>query len=137
MLDANVFVSGAIQKGASFRIVQRWLAGGSFEVILCPELLAEITDVLTERPRLRKWIDLAVAEEYIHTISTLVDIVADPAPIEAATRDVDDDYLVALAREHSADFIVTGDKDLLEWEDQTPPAITPAAFEQALVGPGN
>ena len=56
---------------------------------------------------------------------------------EAATRDVDDDYLVALAREHSADFIVTGDKDLLEWEDQTPPAITPAAFEQALVGRGN
>jgi uncharacterized protein len=137
VLDANVFVSGAIQKGASFRIVQRWLAGGDFDVVLCPKLLAEITDVLTERPRLRKWIDLTLAQEYISTISTLVDIVADPAPIEAATRDVDDDYLVALAREHSADFVVTGDKDLLEWEDQTPPAITPAAFEQAIIGPGD
>ena len=77
--------------------------------------------------RLRKWIDLTLAQEYIHAISTLVDIVVDPAPIEAATRDLDDGYLVALAREHSADFIVTGDKDFLEWEDQTPPAITPAA----------
>jgi putative PIN family toxin of toxin-antitoxin system len=95
---------------------------------MCPELLAEITDVLTERPRLRKWIDLTVAKEYINTISTL----ADPAPIGAATRDVDDDYLVAMAREHSADFIVTGDKDLLEWEDQTPPVITPAGFEALL-----
>ena len=38
VLDANVFVSGAIQKGASFRIVQGWLAGGDFEVIMCPEL---------------------------------------------------------------------------------------------------
>lgn len=137
VLDANVFVSGAIQKGASFRIVQRWLAAGDFGVIVCPELLAEISDVLTGRPRLRKWIDRTVAEDYIHTISTLVDIVADPAPIDAATRDVDDDYLVALAREHSADFIVTGDKDLLEWEDQMPPAITPAAFEELLDGPRN
>ncbi len=32
-----------------------------------------------------------------------------------------------------ADFIVTGDKDLLEWEAQTPPAITPAAFEENLL----
>lgn len=137
VLDANVFVSGAIQQGASFRIVQRWLGGGDFGVIMCPELLAEITDVLTERPRLRKWIDLAVAKDYINTISTLVDLVDDPAPIDPVTRDVDDDYLVALAREHSANFIVTGDKDLLEWEDQTPPALTPAAFEELLDGPDN
>lgn len=136
VLDANVFISGAIQKGASFRVVQRWFAGGGFEVIMCPELLAEIADVLTERPRLRKWIDLTVAQGYIHTISTLVDVVADPASIEATTRDADDDYLVALAREHSADFIVTGDKDLLEWSDQRPPVITPAAFENLLDNPG-
>jgi hypothetical protein len=58
---------------------------------MCPGLLAEIADVLTERPRLRKWIDLTVAHEYIQTISTLVDLVADPSPIEAATRDVEDD----------------------------------------------
>lgn len=134
VLDANVFVSGAIQKGAPFRIVQRWLAAGDLEVIICQELLAEVTDVLTERPRLRKWIDLATAQGYVETISTLADLVADPAPIEATTRDVDDDYLVALAREHSAEFIVTGDKDLLEWEDQMPPVITPAAFEELLGG---
>lgn len=132
VLDANVFVSGAIQKGASFRIVQRWLAAGDFEVILCPALLAEVAGVLTERPRLRKWIDLAVAREYIQTISKLVDLVADPAPIDPTTRDIDDDYLVALAREHGAVWIVTGDKDLLEWEDQTPPTNTPAAFEALL-----
>ena len=64
----------------------------------------------------------------------LVDLVNDPAPIEATTRDVEDDYLVALAREHEVNWIVTGDKDLLEWEDQTPPVITPAAFEEVIGG---
>ena len=86
VLDANVFVSGAIQKGASFRIVQRWLAGGDFEVMLCPELIAEVADVLTLRPRPRKWIELATAQDYMATISTLADLVADPAPIEATSR---------------------------------------------------
>lgn len=132
VLDANIFVSGAIQKGASFRIVQRWLCDGDFEVIMCPELLGEVTDVLTERPRLRRWIDLRVAQEYVGAISTLVDLVADPVEVVAATRDADDDYLVALAREHAVDFIVTGDKDLLEWEGQVPPVIMPAAFEELL-----
>ena len=41
-------------------------------------------------------------------------------------------YLVALARAHGADFIVTRDKDLLDWDEQRPAVITPAAFEAVL-----
>ena len=44
----------------------------------------------------------------------------------------DDDCPVSLARQHQADHIVTGDKDLFEWDDQVLPAITPAAFEDLL-----
>jgi predicted nucleic acid-binding protein len=29
---------------------------------------------------------------------------------------------------HGCEYIVTGDKDLLEWEAQVPPCITPADF---------
>ena len=132
VLDANVFVSAAIRSGSSHRIVQRWLRGGSFEVVMCPALLAEIDDVLTGRERLRRWIDLGLAERFVDTLRTLVDLVDDPDEVIAATRDRDDDYLVALARAHCADFIVTGDRDLLEWADQQPPVITPAAFETLL-----
>ena len=56
VLDANVFVSGAIQRGASYRLVESWLIGTApFEVVMCPALLDEIRDVLTARPRLHKW----------------------------------------------------------------------------------
>lgn len=66
VLDANVFVSAAIQRGASYRIVQVWLTGtASFEVVMCPALLAEIRDVLTTRPRLRKWISLETASLFV------------------------------------------------------------------------
>ena len=132
VLDANVFVSAAIRSGPSHRIVERWLRGGSFEVVMCPALLAEIDDVLTGRERLRRWIDVGLAERFVDTLRTLVDLVDDPVDVVVATRDRDDDYLVALARAHHADFIVTGDLDLLEWADQQPPVITPAAFETLL-----
>ena len=128
VLDANVFVSAAIKQGASHQVVQTWLADGAFELVICPQLLAEVRDVLTERPRLRRWIDLPVAEEFLATIDATADLVPDPEDPAPTTRDPDDDYLAALAREHEADYIVTGDKDLLEEREHIPPIITPAAF---------
>lgn len=53
IIDANVFVSAAIQRGASHRIVASWLAGtADFEVVMCPELLGEVREVLTTASRL-------------------------------------------------------------------------------------
>jgi uncharacterized protein len=134
VLDANVLVSAAVQAGPSYRIVARWLDRGDFAVVICPALLVEVEAVL-DRPRLRKRVEPGVTQLYRATVRRIADVVADPEAVIAATRDPDDDYLVAPAREHGADWIVTGDKDLLEWEDQTPPAITPAAFEELLDRP--
>ena len=79
VLDANVFVSAAIQPGASHRIVQSWLTGATpFEIVMCPALLDEIREVLTTRPRLRKWIGIETATLFVDTIGTLVDLVDDP-----------------------------------------------------------
>jgi uncharacterized protein len=132
VLDANIFVSAAIQKGTPHRIVQAWLDGADFEVVVCQGLLQEIRDVLLTRPRLRRWLDLETARAYISAIETLADVLPDPESSEAITRDADDDYIVALARRELGDYIVTGDKDLLDWEAQTPPVISPASFEALL-----
>ena len=130
VIDANVFVSAAIQRGASHRIIESWLSGAAdFEVVMSPELLREIREVLTTRPRLRKWISLETATLFVDTIEMLVDLVDDPDDVQTETRDPNDDYLIALARTHEADVIVSGDKDLLEWEPQSPPVVTPAQFE--------
>lgn len=130
IIDANVFVSAAIQRGPSHRIIESWLSGtADFEVVMCPELLGEVREVLTTRPRLRKWISLETAQLFVDTIEVLVDLVDDPDEVQTETRDPNDDYLIALARVHDVDVIVSGDKDLLEWESQSPPVMTPAQFE--------
>lgn len=133
ILDANVLVSAVIQAGSSFRIVSSWLDDESLDVVICPTLLGEVEDVLNRR-RLRKWVAPGVADLFMATIRRTGHVVPNPVDIEAETRDPADDYLVALARQHGVDFIVSGDKDLLEWVSQRPPVVTPADFERAWNG---
>ena len=87
---------------------------------------------MLDRPRLHKQIGAECACEFVEMISALPNQVPDLSEIAVARRDVDDDYLVVSAREHDAAWIVTGDDDLLGWDEQQPPTIAPAAFEKWL-----
>jgi predicted nucleic acid-binding protein len=40
--------------------------------------------------------------------------------------------VIYLARAYDAEVIVSGDADLLEWDEQDPPVIPPAEFETRL-----
>lgn len=132
VIDANMFVSAVIGRGSSTRLVDEWMSGQApFEVIVCPRLISEIRDVLG-RPRLRKRITAEDAASFLAVISALPSQVVDPSSIPVLTRDADDDYVVVLARTNDASWIVTGDDDLFEWEEQKPRTILPAAFEEWL-----
>ena len=95
VIDANVWISAAIQKGPSYVIVDRWLAGAEIEVVICPELLYEISEVLTSRERLRKWISHERAATFIEMIGTMVDLVPDSPVEDVGIRDIEDAYLVS------------------------------------------
>lgn len=133
VLDANVLVSAAISQSSSHRIVQAWLAAQPFELVVCRRLLDEVDHVLTKRPRLRRWITVPAAQLYLARLATAADIRPDPEPGPRLSRDPDDDYVIYLARQNNADFIVTGDDDLLQWSDQTPPTMSPGEFEARVL----
>ncbi len=129
IFDANVFVSAAIQRGAPHRIVQDWLNSGTPDVIACPTLISEIEEVLTLRPKLRRWITMDEGRDFVETVGTLVNLKSEPLQVAAIFRDASDDYLIALANEQAVQFIVSGDKDLLEWAGDKPAITSPTAFE--------
>ncbi len=80
VLDANVLVSAAIQLGPSHRIVQAWRERREFALVICPLLVDEVEDVLTMRPRLRRWIDIDLAREYVDVLRTFDGVASDPEP---------------------------------------------------------
>lgn len=108
VLDAGVFVSAAITAGGvASRIVGAGIEG-RFDYLLCPKLVGELTDVL-ERPKILRLVNEEDSQRFLeHALAAGRDV-ADPAKIVSISRDPDDDYLLALADEHQAEWVVTGD----------------------------
>ena len=90
----------------------------------CPALIAEVRKNLN-KPYFRTRLPEPDASEAIEAYAELAVMLADPTRVTKILRDPNDDYLIALAHTAKAEYIVTGDKDLLEHIDLQPPAINP------------
>jgi uncharacterized protein len=133
VLDTNVLVSAAlIAGGQEARILRAWRAG-TFDLVVSPAILEEIGRVLTEaRIRRRRWMtddEVAMLLEGLAQESVLV---PGGARIQVS-RDPTDDKFLAAAIEGRADYVVTGDRDLLDLETyRGVRMIRPGLFAQVL-----
>jgi uncharacterized protein len=132
VLDPNVLVSAFISQrgGAPDRIVRAWREG-AFELVVSPQLTAELTDVLA-RPKFRRQAAEGRAEAYIAALDGDALQIDDPPDPPAISPDSTDDYLIALARAARADVIVSGDTHLTQLADATPPVLTPRPFAEQV-----
>lgn len=131
VLDPNVLVSAAISTaGPPRQIVGAWV-DGRFELIASPALLGELRDVLA-RPKFRRWLSTATAADFIGGLADDALVVEDPPALAGLSPDPDDDYLIALARAANADYLVSGDRHLLDLADPDPPVLTPREFLELL-----
>lgn len=116
LLDANLFLSFLLhpdRESAASGLVRAALAGHF--VLLVPEgLLAEIETQGKEKPYLAARIAPAALRELLDLVADAAELIPPiPEPLPALTRDPKDDYLVAYAVVGRADYLVTGDLDLL------------------------
>lgn len=133
VLDPNVLVSAAISpRGVPAQIVGAW-SDQRFELVVSPAVLDELRDVLL-RPRFRRWITAEKAAEYVDGLEDDANLMADPTEVPVVSRDPDDDYLIALGRIATADYLVSGDQHLTSLADLQPPVVTPRAFLDLLAG---
>ena len=116
VIDANVFISGTIAPhGSPTAILNAWRAD-ALEAVVCPALLEEIAEKL-RLPRIRD--KYRVSEDDVFRLITRLSqtgiLVPGQVPIDPPPPDPDDTMLFLSAVEATADFIVTGDKLLLEF----------------------
>lgn len=131
VLDTGVFVSAAITpNGVASRIVTAGVAG-RFEYLLCPRLVGELTGVLA-RPEFARLVGGENRRRFLAEVVAAGRDASDPADVPAVSRDPDDDYLVALAAGQQAEWIVSGDADLLDILDPPVPLTGLRAFLDLL-----
>jgi uncharacterized protein len=110
ILDVNIWLSALISKTMAQQI-KAIILQDTIEVIACDELIAELKQTL-ERDKFRKYL----AFENIPSAIELVEHSTTEFKISSTVeycRDNKDDYLLALSIDSQADFLITGDKDLL------------------------
>jgi len=129
VLDANILVSALISpSGTPAQVLDLWREE-RFLPMMSERILAELERVLSQ-PRLRRGYGLTAArtEELMKGLRRFALVTPGEAEVTGVARDPDDDKLLACAVEGEADYLVTGDNDLLALGSyQGIPIITAAA----------
>jgi len=138
VLDTNVLVGGLLsQQGPLRQVLDAWL-DGQYILVTSLYLVEELLHVLTY-PRIAGRLQLDDEELLAITAGLLSRAVVTPGRLvlRGVTRDPKDDAVVACVCEGPADFIVSGDQDLLSLgEYEGIPVVTPRRFVEILAAMG-
>lgn len=106
VLDTNIFISGLLYGGNCERIL-RLFKDEHIELLISPQTHAEV---------LRKLPNFRLGEDYIDRQNTQIQTKATKVTPQIKVdvcRDPKDNMFLELTQEGKADYLITGDKDLL------------------------
>ena len=128
VLDTNVLLSGtAYPNSIPGKIVSAWHSG-SLEVILSQYILDELQRVLPRLNRRLGWSNIEI-RDFVESLAFLADLVDPVQATETLLHDGADQPVLGTFLASNANYLVTGDKDLLALANLYP-IIKPADFWQ-------
>lgn len=111
VLDANWFISACINSRSRRTIYYKILSNAQLRVFYSSELVAEFEGVISRKKFAKIITPVQVGRFQTLALPLMNRIVSTPIP--ATSRDPDDDYLLGICKTCQADFLITGDDDLL------------------------
>jgi len=111
IIDTNLWVSMAIGSRSVTHSMLRIINDPFVEVCISIELLEELTETLA-KPRLIKYLTKERTQQLFELIWLKARLIQVNTSVHIC-RDSKDDFIINLAIEAGADYIITGDKDLL------------------------
>lgn len=112
IIDTNLWISFLLSKRNSR--LDRLFLDQSVTVLFSQELLDEFIEV-ARRPKLKKYFNVADLESLLHQINLHAAFINVTSKFNEC-RDPKDNFLLSLALDGKANYLLTGDKDLLDLE---------------------
>lgn len=110
LLDTNLWVSALLSASMRTRI-QRIIADENIAILANAQLLAELEEVCA-RPKFASLLKPELTNEFIQILKDRLRFI-EPHSNFQICRDPDDDFLLAICHDGEADYLLTGDNDLL------------------------
>ncbi len=112
VVDVNLWISFLISD--SFSRLEHLLTNGAVTILHSEDFLAEYRSTIY-KPKLQKRFGTEAATEMLAQLVDNGEFIAVVSTVSVC-RDPKDDYLLELSRDGRADYLLTGDKDLLSLE---------------------
>ena len=110
IVDTNVWISFLI--GKNLKGLQKHIDSSDIKIIICDEQIQELIEVFN-KPKLKKYFSKEQILEFFELLNE-ASVNIKISTITNLCRDEKDNYLLSLAIDSDADFLLTGDNDLLE-----------------------
>jgi uncharacterized protein len=112
IVDTNIWISFLI--GKSLRNLQYYINDRFVFILSCDEQVQELNEVF-RKPKIKKHFTPEQTEEFFELFFEVAEVVPLKSKVDLC-RDPKDNYLLSLATDANADYLITGDKDLLVLE---------------------
>jgi uncharacterized protein len=110
VIDTNLWISYLITKG--FKRLDNLIFNNKARLVFSLELIDEFIEV-AKRPKFRKYFRLNDIKRLLNVFETYGELVVVNSNIQIC-RDMKDNFLLSLSFDSQADFLISGDNDLLE-----------------------
>lgn len=110
IIDTNIWISFLISK--NYTQLDEILFSRKCILIFSEDLLNEFLTVI-KRPKFRRFFSQEDTEDLIEAIQDYAEFVEVVSEVNAC-RDEKDNFLLSLSKDSIADYLITGDNDLLE-----------------------
>lgn len=127
LLDTNVLVAAFATRGLCEDVLRITLA--EHELVVGETVLTELERILVHKLRM----PVPQAKTILAFLRSQADVIKPVRPAKWPKRDLDDRWVVAAAVEGGVDFLVTGDRDVLEVAGEISVSIaSPRSFWEQL-----
>ena len=128
VLDTNILISSLFWKGAPYEIVQKGI-GGAFIIVLSPEIIRETEDKLKNKFKF----SVENTNAFLEVVALNSFIVEPMIKLRVVKTDSTDNKIIECAVAGNVDYIVSGDKHLLNIKKHEQiNIITPSKFLKLL-----
>jgi uncharacterized protein len=114
VLDSSVLVSGFLTEGGATATLLTRYRQGAFALSISPWIVTETERALLRPRNVNRYrYRPEDVRQFLHGLAGSAQIFPDAPAVPAVTRDPSDDRVIACALAAEADYLVTGDHDML------------------------